>query len=149
MASHDPSSYQFSTPTYVVLFTTLLTAYYMYDFTILFSVTRLTFTLIVGTPQCRKRVASKCKHRASQLSGTHSPSSQGEPSRSPSLSRQRMGKSSANFNSPALLPCSFRNRLLISGWWRYSRKPVGQSHNNMFSLLTSLLFLRTTSPIGP
>lgn len=31
MASHDPSKYRFSTPTYVVLFTTLLTAYYMYS----------------------------------------------------------------------------------------------------------------------
>ncbi|KAJ7577037.1 ERG4 ERG24 ergosterol biosynthesis protein [Mycena floridula] len=31
MASHDPSEYRFSTPTYVVLFTTLLTAYYVWD----------------------------------------------------------------------------------------------------------------------
>ncbi|KAK0188658.1 ergosterol biosynthesis ERG4/ERG24 family-domain-containing protein [Armillaria mellea] len=31
MASHDPSNYQFSTPTYVVLYTTLLTAYYIWD----------------------------------------------------------------------------------------------------------------------
>ncbi|KAI0666820.1 ERG4/ERG24 ergosterol biosynthesis protein [Trametes maxima] len=31
MASHDPSKYQFSTPTYVILFTTLLTAYYIWD----------------------------------------------------------------------------------------------------------------------
>ena len=30
MASHDPSKYHFSTPTYVAMFTTLLTAYYMY-----------------------------------------------------------------------------------------------------------------------
>lgn len=30
MASHDPSKYEFSTPTYVLLFGTLLTAYYMY-----------------------------------------------------------------------------------------------------------------------
>lgn len=30
MASHDPSKYQFSTSTYIVMFTTLLTAYYMY-----------------------------------------------------------------------------------------------------------------------
>ena len=29
MASHDPSKYRFSTATYVVLYTTLLTAYYM------------------------------------------------------------------------------------------------------------------------
>jgi hypothetical protein len=29
MASHDPSKYRFSTPTYILLFTTLLTAYYM------------------------------------------------------------------------------------------------------------------------
>ena len=30
MASHDPEKYRFSTPTYVALFTTLLTAYYMW-----------------------------------------------------------------------------------------------------------------------
>ena len=30
MASHDPSKYRFSTLTYVALYTTLLTAYYMY-----------------------------------------------------------------------------------------------------------------------
>jgi hypothetical protein len=29
MASHDPSKYRFPTPVYVLLFTTLLTAYYM------------------------------------------------------------------------------------------------------------------------
>src|SRR5262245_36208125 len=32
MASHDPSKYHFSTPTYVVLYATLLTAYYMSAF---------------------------------------------------------------------------------------------------------------------
>jgi len=32
MASHDPSKYQFSTATYVIMFTTLLTAYYVYVF---------------------------------------------------------------------------------------------------------------------
>jgi delta24(24(1))-sterol reductase len=31
MASHDPSTYRFSTPIYVLLFTTLLTAYYIWD----------------------------------------------------------------------------------------------------------------------
>jgi delta24(24(1))-sterol reductase len=31
MASHDPAEYKFWTPTYVFLFATLLTAYYMYD----------------------------------------------------------------------------------------------------------------------
>ena len=31
MASHDRSKYQFSTPAYVVLFTTLLTAYFIWD----------------------------------------------------------------------------------------------------------------------
>lgn len=29
MASHDPSAYRFSTLGYVVIYTTLLTAYYM------------------------------------------------------------------------------------------------------------------------
>ena len=31
MASHDPADYRFSTPTYVALYTTLLTAYYIWD----------------------------------------------------------------------------------------------------------------------
>ena len=31
MASHDPSKYRFSTPTYIALYTTLLTAYYIWD----------------------------------------------------------------------------------------------------------------------
>ena len=31
MASHDPAKYRFSTPTYVALFGTLLTAYYVWD----------------------------------------------------------------------------------------------------------------------
>ncbi|KAG9092778.1 C-24(28) sterol reductase [Ceratobasidium sp. UAMH 11750] len=31
MASHDPSMYRFSTPTYVALYCTLLTAYYIFD----------------------------------------------------------------------------------------------------------------------
>ncbi|KAJ8514585.1 hypothetical protein ONZ45_g7891 [Pleurotus djamor] len=31
MASHDPSKYQFSTPVYVLMFTTLLTAYFIWD----------------------------------------------------------------------------------------------------------------------
>jgi hypothetical protein len=30
MASHDPSKYRFPTPVYVIMFVTLLTAYYMY-----------------------------------------------------------------------------------------------------------------------
>ena len=29
MASHDPSKYKFSTPAYIALYATLLTAYYM------------------------------------------------------------------------------------------------------------------------
>ncbi|TDL23613.1 ERG4/ERG24 ergosterol biosynthesis protein [Rickenella mellea] len=31
MASHDPSKYRFSTPTYIALYATLLTAYYIFD----------------------------------------------------------------------------------------------------------------------
>jgi len=31
MASHDPSAYRFSTPTYIALYTLLLTAYYVFD----------------------------------------------------------------------------------------------------------------------
>lgn len=38
MASHDPSNYRFSTPAYVLLYTTILTAYYMCDLFTTYSV---------------------------------------------------------------------------------------------------------------
>ena len=38
MARHDPEDYKFSTPTYVALFVTLLTVYYMFVLCLLLSV---------------------------------------------------------------------------------------------------------------
>ena len=46
-----------------------------------------------------------------------------------------MGKSSTISHLLFLLPSQFRNRLLISGWWRYSRKPVGYIRICSFTLL--------------
>jgi len=42
---------------------------------------------------------------------------------------------------------NFRNRLLISGWWRYSRKPVGWNLPTSQPINIVPLF-RTTSPTG-
>ncbi|KAG2365024.1 ergosterol biosynthesis ERG4/ERG24 family-domain-containing protein [Suillus spraguei] len=67
MASHDPSNYQFSTPTYVIIFAVLLMAYYIWD-------TSLT-----------------------QKRGT--------------------------LKKPEFIQTAHGSSLLISGWWRYSRKP--------------------------
>ena len=72
MASHDPSKYRFSTPTYVLLFSTLLTAYYMYLFNLLAKVLSVDFELLAaGIPRCLKRVDSKCKPKEFIPSGIH------------------------------------------------------------------------------
>ena len=64
MASHDPSNYRFSTSTYVIMFTTLLTAYYMYALFIckLYYPNRF---VPVGIPRCHRRADSRCRLRVS------------------------------------------------------------------------------------
>ena len=89
MASHDPAKYRFSTPTYVALFGTLLTAYYVWD------------------------------------------TSMSQKSR---FKMQTMGITSyrwtfpqlpwGTIENPTFIQTAHGNRLLTSGWWAYSRKPV-------------------------
>lgn len=71
MASHDPSSYRFSTPTYVLLYTTLCSAYYAYVTRPLDSLSLL-IIYAVGIAQCPRKVALRCKHRGSPHSGIRS-----------------------------------------------------------------------------
>ncbi|KAG1808748.1 ERG4 ERG24 ergosterol biosynthesis protein [Suillus subaureus] len=85
MASHHPSNYQFSTPTYVILFVILLTAYCMYDFTIFAS-------------KCKTQGITTFRNTFPQLPG-------------------------GTLKNPEFIQTAHGNRLLISGWWRYSRKP--------------------------
>lgn len=74
MASHDPSLYRFPTPVYVILFSTLLTAYYMCASNFIDAVDPLTI-IVVGTPPCRKRAVSRCRRKESPPSARPSPSS--------------------------------------------------------------------------
>ncbi|KAI0035299.1 ERG4/ERG24 ergosterol biosynthesis protein [Vararia minispora EC-137] len=104
MASHDPSKYQFSTPTYVALFTTLLTAYYM------------------RKSRFKMQTQGIFKYRWTfpQLPwGT--------------------------INNPEYIQTAHGNRLLTSGWWRYSRKPNYVA--DWIQSLTWGLVIGTASPI--
>jgi hypothetical protein len=93
MASHDPSAYRFSTLTYVFLFTTLLTAYFMCvpDFV---RDTRSRLTTLghpAGTRLCRRSHASRCRPRACSPTARPSPSFLGARSRTRSSFRPSMG----------------------------------------------------------
>lgn len=50
MASHDPSKYRFSTPTYALMFTVLISAYCVYVVFPLLSISSLLFSLFVSCP---------------------------------------------------------------------------------------------------
>ena len=76
-----------------------------------------------GTPQCLRRVDSRCKHKASPPSATPSLNSQAVSSRILLLSRLRMGKQVRITWSYSGYQSLCRNRLLTSGWWKYCRKP--------------------------
>jgi hypothetical protein len=80
---------------------------------------------LAGIPPCRKKVASKCRPRATSTTVGLSLSCHGAHSRTQPTSKRRMGTSSLCRETPTLtfshLP---RNRLLTSGWWSFSRKPV-------------------------
>ncbi|KAI0322770.1 ERG4/ERG24 ergosterol biosynthesis protein [Amylostereum chailletii] len=88
MASHDPSKYRFSTPTYVLLYATLITMYYIWD-----------------------TAMSQKSHFKRQLAGSYK-----ERWTFPQLP-WRMIK------DPQFVQTAHGNRLLVSGWWAYSRKP--------------------------
>ena len=91
MASHDPSKYQFSTSTYVIMFTTLLTAYYMYVLHI-HGNSRPNGFVLDGILRCHKRADSKCRLKASSTTARLSLNFPGVPSRTLLSSRQPMGK---------------------------------------------------------
>ncbi|KIJ65555.1 hypothetical protein HYDPIDRAFT_110664 [Hydnomerulius pinastri MD-312] len=88
MASHDPSKYQFSTPTYVLLFTVLLTAYYIWD-----------------TSMSQK---SRFKMQTQGINTFRN-----------TFPQLPWG----TLKNPEFIQTAHGNRLLVSGWWRYSRKP--------------------------
>ncbi|THH17795.1 hypothetical protein EW146_g3095 [Bondarzewia mesenterica] len=88
MASHDPSKYRFSTPTYVALYLTLITAYCVWD------------TSMSQKSRFKMQTQGNFNYRWTfpQLPwGT--------------------------IKNPEYIQTAHGNRLLISGWWRYSRKP--------------------------
>ncbi|KAF8916062.1 ergosterol biosynthesis ERG4/ERG24 [Mucidula mucida] len=96
MASHDPSKYQFSTPTYVILYSTLLAAYFMQVFV---------FNTVWDTAMAQK------SHFKMQLQG---------------ITEFRKAFPQLPWNTvknPTFVQTAHGNRLLTSGWWAHSRKP--------------------------
>ncbi|TFY77412.1 hypothetical protein EWM64_g6598 [Hericium alpestre] len=88
MASHEPSEYRFSTPAYIALYMTLITAYYVWD------------TAMSQKSRFKMQTQGNFKYRWTfpQLPwGT--------------------------IKNPEYIQTAHGNRLLVSGWWRYSRKP--------------------------
>ena len=90
MASHDPSKYRFSTPTYVAMFATLLTAYYMYVLGVHKPYQPNRF-VSAGILPCHRRADSRCRRRASSNIAIPSLSFQAVPSRTLPLFRLLMG----------------------------------------------------------
>ncbi|THG92652.1 hypothetical protein EW026_g8324 [Hermanssonia centrifuga] len=89
MANHDPANYRFSTPTYVLLYGTLLTAYYIWD-----------------TAMSQK---SRFKMQT-----------QGITTFRKTFPQLPWG----TLKDPKFIQTAHGNRLLVDGWWGYSRKPV-------------------------
>ncbi|CAL1715031.1 unnamed protein product [Somion occarium] len=88
MASHDPSKYRFSTTTYVALYATLLTSYYIWD------------TAMSQKSRFKMQTQGIFTYRKTfpQLPG-------------------------GTVENPRYIQTAHGNRLLVDGWWRYSRKP--------------------------
>jgi delta24(24(1))-sterol reductase len=84
MASHDPSKYHFSTSTYVAMFTTLLTAYYMYVFVSAIPII-LTSLFPAGILPCHRRADSRCRLRVSSTIARLSLNFQGVPVENPTF----------------------------------------------------------------
>ena len=76
---------------------------------------------VAGTLAWRKRVISRCRLKASTNSAKHSLSSPGIRYRTLHSSKQNMGKTLGCWRCLSLT--AWRNRLLTSGWWAYSRRP--------------------------
>ncbi|GLB41937.1 putative ERG4 ERG24 ergosterol biosynthesis protein [Lyophyllum shimeji] len=88
MASHDPETYRFSTLTYIIMYSILLTAYYIWD-TSMSQKSRFKMQC-QGITEFRKTFP--------QLPG-------------------------CVVKNPTYIETAHGNRLLTSGWWKYSRKP--------------------------
>jgi len=88
MASHDPSTYKFSTPVYVFLFSLLLTAYYIWD------------TAMSQKSRFKMQQQGVFTYRKTfpQLPG-------------------------GTITEPDFIQTKHGNKLLVSGWWKYCRKP--------------------------
>ena len=93
MASHDPSKYKFSNATYLTMFITLLTAYYMYVLSLrnLRNSHHVDDLTSAGIHPCHKKADSRCKLRASSTTAKLSPSFLGELSRTQPLFRPLTG----------------------------------------------------------
>ncbi|QRV88747.1 C-14 sterol reductase ERG24 [Ceratobasidium sp. AG-Ba] len=88
MASQDPETYRFSTPAYVLLYATLLTAYYFFD----------------------TSMSQKSRFKM-QMQGTYTPRW--------TFPQLPYG----TISNPKYIETAHGNKLLISGWWAYARKP--------------------------
>ncbi|KZP01435.1 ERG4/ERG24 ergosterol biosynthesis protein [Calocera viscosa TUFC12733] len=88
MAANDPKKYEFSTPIYIALYTTLLCAYYVFD----------------------SSMSQKSRFRM-QMQGTYK-----YRWTFPQLPW-------GTLTNPQYIQTEHGNRLLISGWWRFARKP--------------------------
>ncbi|KAK7687899.1 hypothetical protein QCA50_009118 [Cerrena zonata] len=88
MASNHPSKYEFSTPVYVLLFGTLLSAYYIWD------------TSMSQKSRFKMQTQGVFTYRKTfpQLPG-------------------------GTIENPKFIQTAHGNRLLIDGWWAWSRKP--------------------------
>ncbi|KAF8323103.1 ERG4/ERG24 ergosterol biosynthesis protein [Clavulina sp. PMI_390] len=110
MATHHPSKYQFQTWQYVLLYSTLLTAYYIFD------------SSMSQKSRFRMQMQGNYKYRYTfpQLPwGT--------------------------LENPQYIQTAHSNRLLISGWWAYARKPNYTA--DWVQSLTWGLVVGTASPI--
>jgi delta24(24(1))-sterol reductase len=125
MASHDPSTYRFTTGGYVFIYTVLCTAYYM-----LVSWQCVLIPFLICIPiQLGHRYGPKKSLQNADARYHHVP--QDFPT-TPRLCRQEsyLYSDCPRVSQPRILVYrsgSFilihSNRLLTSGWWAYSRKP--------------------------
>ena len=107
MSTPDPENYRLSTPTYIALYGTLLTAYYVYvnvcpDRTMVLSF----FVCSWDTSMSQK---SRFKMQTQGITTFRK------------TFPQLPGGTLAN---PKFIQTAHGNRLLVDGWWAYSRKPV-------------------------
>ena len=129
MASHDPSKYRFSTPTYIALFATLLTAYYLYVLhshsTIRWHCDNLVYSFDTSMSQKSRFKMQTQGIFEFRKSFPQLPNGTVE---NPTFIQTAHGYATlyrccCTFYTHSLL----RNRLLTGGWWAYARKPVSNT----------------------